>query len=369
MVRTNVEALLQHHQTKPPARRPEHQTPDEARPSAKKLRSGPGAGRASKKGARTRPAKASKGDESGDGDPGDPSDSAVPSDADLAINTSSIASTTSITSAHELAFTRVRAEIEALPRDEVRRLTVHVPAASMLALGALPKMLAFREAMRAAFTSPPVEALDKLEDYALAAARAHARVLPHDEGETNLRVLLKEAGPLRERLLLNAESLASFGLLNAKKVAAIRRGTGHLDTAQALSALGLLYVDAWPALASKTPLERGDVERAIELGGLLLKALGQRRQGTDGSGDPIEAEEQLGKAFELFRRAYESCRAAIVYLRRDEGDADLIAPPLAHSRRRGRGTPAEEPVADEPDSPDGPDAEAPGGETDEAPAL
>jgi hypothetical protein len=82
------------------------------------------------------------------------------------------------------------------------------------------------------------------------------------------------------------------------------------------------------------------------LGGLLLEALGQRTQGTDGSADPHEAEERLGKAYELFVRADSECRYAVLYLRRHEGDADLIAPPLGSSRRRPR-----RPSADEPDEP------------------
>jgi hypothetical protein len=342
MPRTNVEALLIH-QPKRAFSRPTEQPPPEASAPARRPRTGHQAARAPKKGQRS-VRRVSAANQEGEGDPGD--DEPAP-----------------VTDAHDRAYARVRAEIVALPRDEVRRITVHVPSASVLALGALPKIRAYREAMRAAFADPPLAALDKLEDYALAAARAHAWALPHDQGETTLRALLNEAAPLRERLLLNAESLASFGLLDAKKVAAIRQGTGHLDTAQDLTALGLLYLDAWPALASKTPLQRVDVERALELGGLLLKALGQRNQGTDGSADPVEAEEQLGKAYELFRRAYEACRHAIVYLRRDEGDADDIAPPLAHSRRRGRSPQADEPDEGEPQGGDGPDVD----DSDDAP--
>jgi hypothetical protein len=67
----------------------------------------------------------------------------------------------------------------------------------------------------------------------------------------------------------------------------------------------------------------------------VLEALGQNQQGTDGAGDRGEAEDDLGKAFELMRRAYEECRRSVSTLRWFEGDADAIAPPLAHSRRRG----------------------------------
>jgi hypothetical protein len=379
--RTNLEALLHHSPN-----RPAHQAAPakEASRPAKKPAVSPRAGRASKKGARPArlaPKGGNEGGEDGDGAEGSEGDrdnggEGAKGDRDNrgdgAKGDRGAAQAPEGAAASDegaAAFARVRPELEALPREEVRAITVNVPAAAMLALGALPKMMALREAMVAELTNPPLDALDKLEDYALVAARAHARALPKADGETNLRALLNEAGPLRERLLLNAGSLASFGLLDAANVASIRQGTGHLDMAQDLSALGMLYLDAWPSLASKTPFERVELERAIALGGLLLKALGRRQQGTDGSGDPVEADEQLAKAYELFRRAYEACRHAIVYLRRNHGDADDIAPPLGHSRRRARAKPAEEPGTDDPDGSGEPEEGEPGSEPDEAATL
>ncbi|HEU4404110.1 MAG TPA: hypothetical protein VFS43_02280 [Polyangiaceae bacterium] len=322
---------------------------------ATKARGRPKGGRAPKKGAGA----ARRAHEGGDDDGGDDDGEPAPAGGGEALV---------LTSAHELSLARVRPEIDALPAAEVRRITVHVPSACMLALGALPRMRALRDAMAAAFTDPPLAALDKLEDYAHAAYLSHARVLPRDAGETNVRALLNEAGPLRERLLAMAGALVAFGIFDAKQVATIRQGTGHLDTAGDLAALGLMFVDAWPTIGPKKLLERAEAERAIELGKRLLGALGRRNEGTDGAGDPDEAEEQLAKAYELFRRAYEWCRAAILYLRRDVGDGDQIAPPLARSRRRGRSAPADEPGTGEPDV-DSPDEGEPGDEPDVAETL
>ncbi|HEU4405439.1 MAG TPA: hypothetical protein VFS43_09135 [Polyangiaceae bacterium] len=257
----------------------------------------------------------------------------------------------------------LRAEIDALPRGEARRINVNVPAAAILALGALPKIMALRDTMLAKLVDPPLEALDKLADYALAAAQAHARVSPRGEGETRVRTLLNEAGPLRERMLLNAESLANFGLLDATRVASIRRGAGHVDTAQDLLALSAVFGEAWPTLASKTPLTAADVARAAQLGELLLEALGHRQSGADGSADPDAAEERLAKAYELFFRAYDECRRAVIYLRWHEGDADQIAPSLMRSRRRRRRSPD----GSEPDSV-APPPDEPGNEAELAPA-
>jgi hypothetical protein len=290
----------------------------------------------------------------GDGDPGD-GDGASPGDRAAALVLAAASAE------GEAAYARVRHEIEATSREEVRHLSVNVPIAASIVLGALPRLMAMRDAIVALPGQSP-DVLDKLRDYALAVAYAHALTLPRDEDETRLRALLAEALPLRERLLRGAEALAQFDLVSATLVASIRRGTGYYDAAQDLTSLGALFRDVWPAVASQTPIQRAEVDRGAELGGLLLEALGQRRLGTDGSGDPKEAEERLAKAYELFARAYGECRHAVLYLRRREVDADLIAPPLGHSRRRPRRLPADEPEA--PAEPDSGAAEPGGGEAD-----
>ncbi|HEU4406505.1 MAG TPA: hypothetical protein VFS43_14665 [Polyangiaceae bacterium] len=320
--------------------------PDEGGPSDGNLGDGDGDG--------TSPGEGDSGDGASPGER-DPGDGASPGEGAAALVLAAAGSEGAA------SYARVRPEIEALSRDEVRHLSVNVPIAASIALGALPRLLAMRDAIVALPGQSP-DALDKLRDYALAVAYAHALTLPRDDDETRLRALLAEALPLRERLLRGAEALAQFDLVDATLVASIRRGTGYVDAAQDLTALGALFRDVWPSVASKTPIQRAEVDRGAELGALVLEALGQRRLGTDGSADPREAEERLAKAYELFVRAYNECRQAVLYLRRREGDADLIAPPLGHSRRRPRRLPADEPEA--PAEPADGEAEPGGGEAD-----
>ncbi len=344
MIRTNLEALLPQQPDRPTRQATQQPQPFEKAPKpGKKPRASPKAGpapkkasgRAAKKGAARPPPEG--GD--GDGDEGEPDQG---NEGDLG------GGSVALTSAHERAYARFRSEIAALSLNETRRITVYVPSAAILVLGALPKIMALRPPMVATFVNPPLEALDRLEDRALAAAHAHANLLPEDAGETEVRALLKEATPLRERFLLSAEAVASFGLLDTKRVEAIRRGAGHLDTAQDLWALATLFRGAWALLDGKVPFAMTDIERAADLSNRLLKALGQREQGSDGSGEPGEAEAQLAKAYELMRRDYETCRNAVVFLRVNEGDADEIAPPLGQSRRRARRPQADEPGGETP---------------------
>ncbi|HEU4411391.1 MAG TPA: hypothetical protein VFS43_39435 [Polyangiaceae bacterium] len=348
--RTNTEAIL-HLQPKRSTDQPTTQpTPQPKAPNqlskatpkpATKARDRPKAGRAPKKGAGAtrRAPKGGDGDEGGEGEPAGPGEGA----ATLVLADGG-------STERAAAYARVEAEIKAVPLASVRPINVHVPSAVVLVLGTLPRLLALRDQILEDYPKHPPETIGRLRDYALAAAHAYAQALPYDGGQTRLRALVSEAGPLRERLLASAEVLVTFGLLDGGAVAIIRRGTGHLDTAQDLLSLGVLFRRAGPALVAKTPLTPADVERATVLGELLLEALGQYREGTDGAGEPSEARARVGQAFELLRRAYEECRHVVTILRWYEGDADDIVPPLAHSRRRARRPPVAEPAPADPGS-------------------
>lgn len=262
--------------------------------------------------------------------------------------------------AGEVALARVQVEIDALLPEQVRRINLYVPAAVATALGTLPKLLTLRKAMLE--LPGGADALDKLEVYCLATLYAHALTVYQDDGETALRACLNEAAPLRERLLSSAELLARFGFFDEAQVASIRRGTGYLDTAQDLTSLAALFRAAWGEVSSKTFVTKGEIERAAQLGPLLIQAFGRRQQGTDGAGKLGEAQDRLSRAYTLFFNAYDACRRAVAFLRWREGDADNFAPTLRPAVRRQR------PSGDETGDSETPEAE-PGSKTpgDDAP--
>jgi hypothetical protein len=117
-------------------------------------------------------------------------------------------------------------------------------------------------------------------------------------------------------------------------VAAIRQGAGHLDTANDLVELSMLFRDERATLAGKTQVTDAEAERADELGFLIIDALGQRDVGTDGLSAPAKHEEDRLKAFWLFHNTYEESRRAMAFVRWYEGDADLLVPSLFSGRRR-----------------------------------
>lgn len=233
-----------------------------------------------------------------------------------------------------LAYAKVQPEIDAMSPVGLRRVTVAVPAAITIGLGALPNIEARQEDFRRELPSYDYERASRLREYAYAALHAHHRAALSAEGEARLRSLLDEAGPLRESLLRTAELHAYGGDLDTDVVANIRRGTGHIDTANDLAQLPLLFRGARDKLTGRTPVTEAQLVRAAELSNELLDALGKRRVGTDGAALPSKEEEDRLKAFWLFHRVYDESRRAMAYLRWHEGDADLLVPSLFVGRRR-----------------------------------
>ncbi len=224
----------------------------------------------------------------------------------------------------EKAFAEVKAELAALPPDEVRRVTVDVPFAVTLALGAVPRLAALRPAIVKALPLHPIETLDRLETYAFAAYYAHLLTLPAAKSEPERAKLLDEARSLRGALLLGAEALAARSLVDAALVEKVRSGSGHVDMAGDLIALGSLLGGAWGAIHDKTAITLEEVQRAGALGALLLVALSEDAQAAAAS----DSGEDRARAFTLLFRAYDECRRAVAYLRYHEGDVDQITPSL-----------------------------------------
>jgi hypothetical protein len=243
-----------------------------------------------------------------------------------------------------------------------------VPTVVSIVVGTWAKLEPLLEPMRRELPYFDHAGLAKLPDYARALQHAYLLTLPSDEGETYLQALLAEATPLRERLLVVAEGLALFGRVDRTRVASIRSGSGRLDTANDLMALEQLFAAGGDELLAKTPLTKAEVERAGELGWQLVGALGKRRVGADGEGDPSEADETCVRLYRLVVRTYDQARRAVGYLRWSEGDASEFAPSLFARRRVGRGPTPEAPDGAEgegegdADEPEGPGE--PGGSTD-----
>lgn len=230
-----------------------------------------------------------------------------------------------------VAFELVKDEMASLDADELARINVDIPRAVATVLSALPALLALRPTIARDLPTFPLDALDKLETYALAAFYAHVVSLSGDEADGEYATLVDEATALRRALLVAAEALAHRDLLNSSTVARIRSGQGRVDLAGDLVSLSDLFRDAWPAVETKTAVTRAEVDRAASLASLLMAALGAR---SAKKREPSVVKDQRRRAFTLLARAYDQCRRAVSYLRWSHRDAGTIAPALAGPRSR-----------------------------------
>ncbi|MBC8066730.1 MAG: hypothetical protein IAG13_00220, partial [Deltaproteobacteria bacterium] len=171
---------------------------------------------------------------------------------------------------------------------ELVQINVDIASACTVALGAADRLdqLAAQMAELAGFDK---KAQKNLRRYALAALYANA--VATDEASTDsVTKLLVEATPLREGMLVAAEALAHRGIVSPQRVAEIRSGQGHLDTADDLIALSALFRDSWTVVQAKTAVTREEIDRSAVLGSQLHIARGARRVGTDGRSGPAHSQ-------------------------------------------------------------------------------
>ncbi|KYF82569.1 hypothetical protein BE17_48090 [Sorangium cellulosum] len=244
------------------------------------------------------------------------------------------------------AFALIEPELERI--EKAVPINVDIPRAVAVAVGAVPHLKALRARFVDELPRFPIDALDRLMSYALGAWYAHLLALPAGAGQDGLKPLLDEASALRADLLVAAEALAHKGFVDAGRVAEIRSGKGHLDTANDLVALAALFGESWDAVKNRTTVEWPDVERASKLGPDLLVALGARNQPGLPAPKAADPADRRARAFTLLVRAYDQCRRGVTYLRWAEGDHDAIAPSLFATRGGARrAAPAKDETTDE----------------------
>lgn len=233
------------------------------------------------------------------------------------------------------AFALARPEIVAVPGSDLVTTNLDVARAGRRGLAVAERVEPLHPAL-AKLEDLDFRTVSNLRCYALAVL--HVQGMVEQGGEAQMALLaslLAEAGPLRELLLHTAETLALAGYVSYERVAAIRAGHGHADTAGDVHALGCLYTDLWDRVRDKVPITWAMVERATTLSVELNAALGTREMVDD---DPlVEPSSPIhlrARAFTLFVRAYDECRRGVSYLRWRHGDANALVPSLYAPRKR-----------------------------------
>ena len=239
------------------------------------------------------------------------------------------------------AFASVHAEILAVPDSALLRTNLSMERAARRGLAVAERIRPLLPEL-AGLPDLDYHAVETMPSYALAVLHAHDLATEAPGPGTRLMELLAEATPLRELLLRGAELLALAGYVSGERVAAIRSGQGHADTADDLQALVRLYRETWGRVHDKVPVTKDMITRALTLSTELNLALGGRDLDDE---DPLAERSDpahvRAQAFTLFVRAYDECRRGVAYLRWHHGDAMAIVPSLYPRRGRRAGEPEE----------------------------
>lgn len=243
-----------------------------------------------------------------------------------------------VSSEAQQALTEITDELVELSEDEVLRVNIDVARSVSIALGAEPQIAAHVDEIKEALPGHAVERMTKLRTYALAALYAHLDAHPGPQ-RGDVTEMVTHGAALKQTLMVAAEALAHAELVDGERLAEIRSGTGHLDLATDLIALGALFEVNWEQVESKTFVEYAQVDEASRLGTALLVALGAKNHVANRVSP--EVVDRKHRAFTLLVRAYDDARRALTYLRWHDGDVDLVAPSL-YKRPKRRVTAVEE---------------------------
>lgn len=252
-----------------------------------------------------------------------------------------------------LGYKRRREAIRAVEPADLVPINVDLAAAVTTVRAAWPRIAEHRESIAATLSDFDIGTLDALDDYAVALGHLHSLSLCAPVPAATARVLRARAIEIRAGLLLDALALSRHGLLDRGRLAQVRRGPGYENAVFDLLGLVNMFRDAWPTIATSTPVTLEALVEAEAVANELSVAIGRRKR-TPEVLAALALERQ--QAFTLLARAYEQVRFAIAYLRRTEGDTDTIAPSIYAGRRRRRRREAS--LAEQEALPNTPHAEA-----------
>ena len=222
-------------------------------------------------------------------------------------------------------------EIAAVSDDALLTISAAIPFAVGIVLAAADRVEVLMPEL-AQLPALDIDRIRKLRMYAAACQYAYLLARVPVPVDPRLPRLLEEGATLRKRLLSTAEMLVEFGEVPEPRVAAIRNTHGHLEMAQGLERLAMLFREIWDRVESRVPITREMIERApalaFELHGLLGEKIVRPLP------NPRDAQRMKLRAYTLLVKAYEECQRGVTYLRHHEGDAAWYTPSFYTKRRR-----------------------------------
>lgn len=216
-------------------------------------------------------------------------------------------------------------------------------AAIATVLGALPEIRELAATMAGLVDFDRTRA-ESLEDYAEAAAEAHARYQAATAPPEDIVALNETAMRLREVLRSDATALATRDLLDRAPFKTFQGLTGYRNVGFELIGWASVMRQAWPQISGKTALTSEELANAKAVGERLVRAAGLRDQAPSTVAEVARIRQQ---AMTLLLKSYEEVRRAVTYLRWHRFDADTICPTVYGTRNR-KGAGSEQPNPAEP---------------------
>jgi hypothetical protein len=234
---------------------------------------------------------------------------------------------------YRAAFQQLAEERAALRRDEVQKVNADVMLTVTIVLGAWPNVRALRE--RIAYELPrfDLERFDRFEQYVRAFSHAYTACAATGIQEDAFRKPCHAASTTFNQLFADAATLAGRGFISDEPLGRLKRGNGYRRLPRNLLAVVYLLRTNWSALAGKTAATLTELDAAERLGEALLRAIADRGRTP---ATVVASRDDLERAFTLFVRLYQETRAAVIYVRRKEGDGERILPTIYGGRAKGR---------------------------------
>lgn len=243
------------------------------------------------------------------------------------------------------AYARVKASWTELQADQLLQVNLDLQLALQTILGAWPEIKALRDKIAKELPAFDVAQFDQLEDHALGLMYVQARYAMATQPPDDLADLVAEASKLRDMLYADAQALLLRGLFDPRKLTGLKGGSSYKNLAEDLQALATELESILPIILGKAGTTAEDLTAATQMATRLTRVIGVREQSP--AVLAALAEERL-RGFTRVIRVYEDARAAVMFIRRREGDADSIAPNLYSGngrRRRGGDADVAPPIA------------------------
>lgn len=231
----------------------------------------------------------------------------------------------------EVAYESVVSELAPLRDDELLPLNLDPAGVVETVFGVWPRLAALRPEL-AALSKFDVGVFDRLPHYAGALLVAHGMWRSAARPKSAIGSMAKELSGIRERLYAHAVALSLEGIIARERLSVVKTQRGHRALAVDILTLVPLFREHWHVIAGRTWVSVDDLRAANQRAVDLLRAIGERETA------PVrlsEAARRRRAVYTLLLRAYEAVRAAVQYLRSEEGDAEVLAPSL-YGRRRSR---------------------------------